>query len=181
MTITVDEFWESYPFQPYELIGGKVVKSEALGFRYSVVGMKVETKLTEFVERYELGEVLGANNGYKLSPNTLRAPRVSYITRNKWKHITHPYSYLPFPPDIAIEIATLDSNEQSIRKLCAQYVRAGTHYVWVFMPDSQQMTVYSRHESPIIFKRDEYLRLPKWHTEFILPLADILPKPRRFN
>ena len=181
MQITVDEFWESYPFQPYELIHGEVVKSESLGFRYSVVGMRVEAKLTEFAERYGLGEVLGANNGYRLSDYTLRAPRVSYITRKKWKRIKHPYSYLPFPPDIAVEVATLETTEQDIREICAQYVRAGTHYVWVFQPDLQQMTTYSRHENPRVFRRDDYLRLPQWHKEFIVPLADLLPKPRKFN
>lgn len=181
MRISVDEFWETYPFQPYELVQGKVIKTHTLGFRYSVVGMKVESKLIEFVERFQLGEVLGANNGYRLSQYTLRAPRVSYITRKKWNRISHPYSYLPFPPDIAIEIATLDVTEQSIRQLSAQYVRAGTYFVWVFQPDLQRMTIYSRHENPRVFERDDYLRLPQWHPEFILPLADILPKPRRFN
>lgn len=181
MKMTVDDFWKTYPFQPFELIQGQVVKPETPGFRYSVVGMKVEAKLTEFVERYELGEVLGANNGYRLSQYTLRSPRVSFISNKKWRRITHPYSYLPFPPDIAIEIMTLETSELQIRKHCAQYVRAGTTYVWVFQPDLQQMTIYSRQENPRVFRRDDYLRIPQWHSEFILPLVDVLPKPRRFN
>lgn len=181
MRITVDEFWKTYPFQPYELIQGEVVKPEALGFRYSIVGMRVEAKLTEFVEQHNLGEVLGANNGYRLSKYTLRSPRASFISNKKLKSITYPYSYLPFSPDIAIEIATLESTELAIRKICADYVRAGTDYVWVFQPDLQQMTIYSRYENPRVFRRNEYLRLPQWHKEFIVPLEDILPKPRRFN
>lgn len=178
MRITVDEFWKKYPFEANELIAGQVVKSETLGFRYSIVGMKVEAKLTEFVEHYQIGEVLGANNGYRLSKYTLRAPRVSFISNKKWKRITHPYSYLPFAPDIAIEIATMNSTEQSIREICAQYVRAGTGYVWVFQPDLQRMTSYNRHEAPRVFRREENLRFPKWHEEFLLPLAEVLPKPR---
>ncbi|PJF33995.1 MAG: hypothetical protein CUN57_00695, partial [Phototrophicales bacterium] len=90
--MTVDDFWKTYPFQPYELVHGEVVKPETLGFRYSVVGMKVEAKLTEFVERFDLGEVFGANNGYKLSKYTMRSPRVSFISKAKWQRITHPYS-----------------------------------------------------------------------------------------
>lgn len=181
MRMTVDDFWKTYPFQPYELIQGEVVKLETLGFRYSVVGMKAEAKLTEFVDRFELGEVFGANNGYRLSQYTMRSPRASFITNEKWQHITHPYSYLPFAPDIAVEVVTLDTPDRIIRKQCAQYIRAGTQYVWVFQPDLQQMTSYSRHENPRVFQRSDYLRLPKWHPEFILPLEDVLPKPRRFN
>jgi len=181
MRLTVDEFWESYPFQPYELIQGQVTKSEILGFRYSVVGMRIEAKLTEFVEGFGLGEVLGAHNGYRLSKYNLRAPRVSFISNKKWKHITHPYSYLPFAPDIAVEIVPYDTSEREIREMCAPYVRAGTRYVWVCQPDLQRLTVYSRYENPRVFTRDDNLRLPKWHPEFIVPLEDILPKPRRFN
>jgi len=176
MRLTVDQFWEQYPFQPYQLIGGEPVKQESLGFRYSVVGMRVEARLNEFVERYELGEVLGANNGYGLSKYTLRAPRVSYVSRKKWRRIRYPYSYLPFAPDIAVEVFGADITEQAIRTVCAQYVRAGTHYVWVFLPDLHIMTAYSRHENPRTFRRNEYLRLPKWHPEFAVPLADLLPK-----
>jgi Uma2 family endonuclease len=181
MRITVDEFWKSYPFRPYELIRGQITKSETLGFRYSVIGMRIEAKLTEFVERYALGEVLGAHNGYRLSEYTLRAPRVSYISHKKWEHITHPYSYLPFPPDIAIEIAQYNTTEREIREMCAPYVRAGTQYVWVCQPDLQRLTVYSRYENPRVFTREDNLRLPKWHPDFIVPLSDLLPKPRKFN
>jgi len=181
MPLTVDQFWEQYPFQPYELISGEPIKQESLGFRYSVVGLRVETRLTEFVDRFELGEVLGANNGFRLSNTTLRAPRVSYISRKKWKHIQYPYSYLPFAPDIAVEVFGAHATEQDIRTVCAQYVRAGTHYVWVFLPDSLIMRAYSRHENPRTFRRDEFLRLPKWHPEFAIPLEDLLPKPRSFK
>ncbi len=181
MQITVDEFWKSYPFQPYELIRGQVMKSEVLGFRYSIVGMRIEAKLTEFVEKFGLGEVLGAHNGYRLTNYTLRAPRVSFISHKKWKHITHPYSYLPFAPDIAVEIVPYDTSELEIRHMCAPYVRAGTRYVWVCQPDLQRLTVYSRYENPRVFTRDDNLRLPKWHPEFIVPLKELLPKPRRFN
>ena len=143
--------------------------------------MRIEAKLTEFVEHLELGEVLGAHNGYRLSAYTLRAPRVSFITHEKWKRITHPYSYLPFAPDIAVEIATLNTTEREIRKMCAAYVRAGTQYVWVCQPDSQRLTVYSRYENPQVFTRRDTLHLPKWHPDFIVPLSELLPKPRRFN
>lgn len=181
MRLTVDEFWEEYPFQPYELIGGQVVKTETLGFRYSVVGMRVEAKLTEFVEHHNLGEVMGANNGYRLSQYTLRAPRVSYITNKKWRSIRYPYTYIPFPPDIAIEVFSTDVSEQTIRKVCAQYVRAGTHFVWVFLPDLQIMTSYSRHSAPRTFRRRDNLRVPQWHSDFIIPMAELLPKPRKYN
>ncbi len=181
MRLTVDNFWKQYPFQPYELIGGQVIKTESLGFRYSVVGLRVEAKLSEFVEHHHLGEVLGANNGYRLSNYTLRSPRVSYLSTKKWRAIRYPYAYIPFAPDIAIEVFSADVSEQEIRRVCAQYVRAGTHYVWVFMPDLQIMTSYSRHSAPRIFRRDEYLRLPKWHQDFIIPMSELLPKPRKFN
>lgn len=180
MRLTVDQFWQQYPFKPYELIGGEPIKQESLGFRYSVVGMRVEARLTEFVTRYDLGEVLGANNGYRLSDYTLRAPRVSFVSHKKWRQIRYPYAYLPFAPDIAVEVFDATVTEQDIRTTCAQYVRAGTQYVWVFLPDLQIMTAYSRYENPRTFRRDEYLRLPKWHREFAVPLDDLLPKPRSF-
>lgn len=181
MRLSVDQFWAQYPFQPYELIAGEPIKQDSLGFRYSVVGLRVEARLTDFVQRFDLGEVLGANNGYRLSEHTLRAPRVSFVSHDKWQTIRYPYSYLPFAPDIAIEVFGTDFTEQTIRTICAQYVRAGTSYVWVFLPDLQMMTVYSRYENPRTFQRSEYLRLPKWHPEFAIPLADLLPKPRSFK
>ena len=111
----------------------------------------------------------------------MRAPRVSFISSKKWNYITQPYSYLPFPPDIAVEIVPYDVSEREILEMCAVYVRAGTRYVWVCQPDIERLTVYSRYENPRIFHRDDNLRLPKWHPDFILPLSDLLPKPRRFN
>lgn len=181
MPITVDQFWQQYAFQPYELIRGEVSKSDPLGFRYAIVGMRVEANLLQFVEEHSLGEVFGANNGYRLNKYTLRAPRVSYITTSKFRHITHPYDYLPFAPDIAVEILDSNTTEDQTKIMSAQYVRAGTRYVWVFQPDLLQMMIYSRFESPRRLTIYDTLTAPIWHPDFAVPLSDLLPKPRGMN
>lgn len=181
MSMTVPEFWRLYPFQPYELIRGEVVKLEDLGFRYGIIGMKVEAALSKHVDEKRLGEVLGANNGYRLSPNTLRSPRISFISRKKLKAIKYPYSYLPFAPDIAVEVAKANITVQEIHVMCAQYVRAGTQYVWIFQPDYMQMSIYCRTREPQVLGINDILTAPNILPNFAVPLSDLIPKSRGFK
>ncbi len=179
--ITVSEFWSQYGFQPYELDNGQVIEAIHVPFRYSIVGLRMETTLRNHAEANDAGEVVESHNGFRLGKYTIRSPRTAFISKYKWQNIQYPYSYLPFAPDIAVEVIAPQHKNTDIRNLAAQYIRAGTRYMWFIYPDTQTVVVYCRERAPQPLTLGDTLRGEDVLPEFAMPVDDIIPKRKTFR
>jgi Uma2 family endonuclease len=140
--ITVEEFWEQYAGKPYELVRGEIVEVTPAGISHGAVTRRIGTLLGEFVDARGLGEVVGAETGFWLAPDTLRAPDCAYISREKVQSITEPEKYVPFAPDLAVEVVSPGDTASDIRDKVDLYRAAGTRLVWVIYPALRKVDVY---------------------------------------
>ena len=144
--MTVDEFWALYADQPYELVRGKVVEVVPKVYAYESTASRVGRLLGSFVEAHDLGgDVVSAETGFRLSETTLRAPDVGFFSQAKLETITEDDCYLPFAPDLAVEVVSSDDSADSpadIQDKVALYLEAGTAILWIMYPDLQQVVVY---------------------------------------
>lgn len=177
--MAVDEFWMQYAYQPYELINGHVVRVKTLGFRYSVVILRLNAMLEEYATAHNLGEVVGSQVGFRLGKATIRTPRTAFIGRDKQHAILRPYSYLTFPPDIAVEVIMPDDSVKVSQHKIRQYLKAGTVYLWAIHPELHQMTIFHRSGKSRTFKQGDTIQGGSILPGFKLPLLKLFPKPRK--
>ncbi len=140
--MTVDEFERLYMDRPYELWEGKVVKVSPTAYVHGSISRRVSQKLGNFVDANGLGDVVGAETGFKLSSITLRAPDAAFISNAKLKMIKDKRKFLPFAPDLAIEIVSPSDRAGKIQRKIELYLAARTPLLWVFYEDDPRVVVY---------------------------------------
>jgi Uma2 family endonuclease len=140
--VTVDEFWEDYAGKPYELVHGRILEVTPTGFAHGATTRRVAALLRIFVDRNKLGEVLGAETGFQLDQYTLRGADCAYISREKVQALTEPEKYVPFAPDLAVEVVSPNDKAHEIRDKVTLYRTAGTRLVWIIYPSLRKVDVY---------------------------------------
>ena len=140
--MTVEEFWELYADKPYELVRGEVVEIMPTTYTHGSVASRIGTKLGRFVDGHSLGDVVSSQTGFRLLPNTLRAPDSAYISKTKLATLTEPDRFLPFPPDLAVEVVSPGDTATEVQDKVNLYLDAGTRLVWVLYPNLKQAVVH---------------------------------------
>ncbi len=148
--VTVEEFWEEYEGKPYELVHGRILAVSPTGFAHGATTSRIAALLRQFVDQHNSGEVLGAETGFQLDQHTLRGADCAFITRDKVESLIEPEKYIPFAPDLAVEVVSPNDKAHEIRDKVTLYRAAGTRIVWVIYPSLRKVDVYlpdgSAHE-----------------------------------
>jgi Uma2 family endonuclease len=153
----------------YELVRGELVCMAATGGRHGIIASRVDYRLRNFVEAHELGEVCAAETGFRLAqnPDTVRAPDVSFIARERLPSGEVPEGYWPFAPDLAVEVVSPSDRSDDVLAKVQEYLRAGTRLVWVFHPRTKAVMVYRANGEVLLVQGQEELSgeevLPGFH------------------
>ncbi len=155
--LTVEEFWQLYAGKPYELVRGEVIEIMPGVYSHGSVANRIGTKLRIFVDEHRLGDVVGADTGFRLASDTLRAPDAAFISNARLATLTEPNKFLPFPPDLAAEVVSPNDTATEIQDKVNLYLEAGTSLVWVIYPDLQQVVVHQPNRTSKTILRDGWL------------------------
>lgn len=136
----------SIPGKKHELVDGIVVETEPPGWDHGVVQAAVGQLLRDHVRERQLGVVTG-EVGFLLcsDPDTVLAPDVAFVTRERAEPVQGSPKYFPGPPDLAIEIVSPDDTRPKLRSKALAWLGWGTLAVLVI--DAQRGTV-TAHRSP---------------------------------
>ena len=142
--LSVEAFWRQYAGQPFELINGKLIALRpTTGGAASEVAVAVASELYHFAKKSRAGRVTGADGAYALSSNCLRVPDVGFYTVAKAARISDPHKFLPFAPDLAVEVVAPNEFAAELMQKVTQYLAAGTALVWVVYPELRIVVVHS--------------------------------------
>jgi Uma2 family endonuclease len=143
----------------YELVRGALVCMVATGGQRGIFASRLDHRLRSFVAAHDLGEVCTAETGFRLTenPDTVRAPDVSFITRERIASQGIPEGYWPFAPDLAVEVISPRDRFDEVLTKVQEYLRAGTRLVWVFHPRTKTVTVYKANSEVQLLQGDEEL------------------------
>src|SRR5882757_543667 len=86
--IWTDEELEALPKDgyKYELLDGELIMSPAHA-RHGEICMRLGSLLFNFVDRKELGKVYDSSTGFRLAPEVLLSPDVSFVNKARLKKI----------------------------------------------------------------------------------------------
>ena len=152
----------------HELDEGELLSMSPAKLRHGELQAGICGLLLEFVRRHSLGKIV-TEVGFVLSkePATVRAPDVALIRAGR---TTAPTGFVQGPPDLAVEIVSPSDTASELARKVKQYIRAGTHTVWVVYPEEKQVHVFDPSGAARILEADQTLSAPDLLPGFSVPV-----------
>jgi Uma2 family endonuclease len=128
----------------YELVRGELRMMAPAGSEHGRVAVKLTWRLAEYVETHDLGVVFAAETGFKIgsNPDTVRAPDVAFVRRERIDQIGVPDGFWPGAPDLAVEVVSPNDTFSEVEEKVADWLAAGTRMVVVLNPRNRTASVY---------------------------------------
>ena len=161
--------------QRTELLRGEVRYMAPAGNIHGKIAIKVGSRLLQYVEDNGLGTVYAAETGFKISsdPDTVRAPDVAFVSRERVEEIGDVEGFWPGAPDLVVEVVSPSDLYTEVEEKVLSWLEAGSRMVLVV--DSGNKTVSVRlHQSEVrILTEGDKLQggdvVPGWE----LPVAEV--------
>ena len=194
--LTFEEFVEQYGGRRYEYVDGRALPmgpeiagpdgEMTVGPTKLAHGMIVEEMsflLGSFVRKHRLGRVLGAETGFLMThdPEQMRAADVAFVSDEVLAQVTDPGDWLPFPPDLAVEVVSEHDRAADLRRKIDDYLRYGTRLLWVIYPDQRRIDVYAPGAPVVALDEDGTLDGGEVLPGFQTAVRDLFAVLDRFN
>ena len=159
----------------YELVQGELRQMAPAGRRHGRIAAKIGSCLEAFVAKNGLGETYAAETGFIIdtAPDTVRAPDVSFVSRERAEATAEEQGFFPGAPDLAVEVISPNDRYSEIEEKVSDWLRAGTQMVVVIDPHQRTATVYRAPDDMCVLTERDVLDggnvVPKWR----MPLADV--------
>jgi Uma2 family endonuclease len=135
-----------YSNEPYrhELVDGRLHEMEPTGAEHGVVVTQICVLLAAHVEARALGQTFVGDVGFQIAsdPDTVRAPDVAFVSRERMRAIGLPTGFWPGPPDLAIEVVSPSDRRSEVVGKALQWLDAGALGVVIADPRRRIATVY---------------------------------------
>lgn len=161
--ITLEEFEATFAGKRYEYINGRAVpmgpetmlsNGEVIvtptKFDHGILVSKLHITIGSFAAEHSLGETFGAETGFIMREDRhdIRAADVAFISRERMSAVRCG-SWLPFPPDLAVEVVSEYDRAREIREKVEDYMENGTRLLWIVYPERRIIDVH-RPGEPVI-------------------------------
>jgi Uma2 family endonuclease len=158
----------------YELVRGELVPVSQPGAEHGDLATRIAAALYAFVRPRKLGTVY-VETGYILfrGPDTVRGPDVSFLASERSAQVRRRRGFVPFAPDLAVEIRSPDNTLAELTAKAQEYLDAGARLVWLVDPPSQTVRVYEPESALRVVPLDRTLDGGKVLPGFALPLANL--------
>lgn len=173
--VTAEEL-ERFPSDDdrYELVQGRIVRMTPAGFRHGRIVMRLSAAIDAHIRQRAIQAFVVADVGFKLEsdPDTVRAPDVAVIQRERLP-IPEPKGFLNGPPDLAVEVLSLDDRPRDVQEKVDEYLVRGARLVVVIDPDERSARVFRPASTPVTLEGEDVLDLDAVVPGFRCTLKDI--------
>ncbi len=103
-----------------------------------------------------LGQVYAAETGFKIAsaPDTVRAPDVAFVGRERVEATGKVTGYWPGAPDLAVEVVSPNDIHTEVTEKSLSWLNAGCRMVLVVDPGQRTVTVYRSLEDIRILRAE---------------------------
>ena len=140
----------------YDLIRGELKRMSPASGVHGILASRADFVIRQHVEAEDLGEVFGAETGFKLenNPDTVLAPDVAFIRKDRLPKGEFPEGYWTIAPDLVIEIISPGDRPGDVEEKVELYLAAGVRAVWLFYPRTRTVTVRRSHSTLHLTEKD---------------------------
>ncbi|CAN5860086.1 Uma2 family endonuclease [soil metagenome] len=158
-----------------ELVRGEVRTMAPAGNVHGKIAMSLAAKLFQYVNENDLGVVFAAETGFKLAgnPDTVRAPDVAFVSRDRAEAVGDVEGYWPGAPDLVVEVISRNDPYTEVEEKVSSWLEAGTVMVVIVNPRNKTVSVRRSEKDITVLQESDTLdggeAVPGWS----LPVHDI--------
>lgn len=143
----------------YELLDGELRKMTSAGSEHGFLSNEMSWRLTEYVRRHNLGQVFGAETGFRIgrTPDTVLAPDTSFIRKERIQAIGIPKEFFPEAPALVVEVVSPSDTAEGVDDKMRRWFAAGVEMGWVVYPGGRTVTVYRSLNDIRVLNRNDTL------------------------
>jgi Uma2 family endonuclease len=159
-----------------ELIDGVLVE-KTMGTYESLLAMEIAHLLKLFLDRHDLGVVLGADGMLRILPEQVRTPDVCFISWERFADRQVPSEPVwGLAPDLAIEVLSKGNTEAEMQRKLRDYFGAGVRLVWYVDPATRSARAFTAPDEVVEVTDDRALSGGDVLPGLELPLGDLFAK-----
>lgn len=161
--MTADELYALDEWTPtgdkkYELIAGRLIVSEPPGYQHGRVQSKLAILLGQYALQHRLGTVVTESGSWLArNPDTVVGCDLSFVRTERLDAILDPTRYIPFAPDLAVEVRSPGDRKGREATRVARLLTAGVRLVWHLEPHHRRATIHASGVSPQPVGEDDLL------------------------
>ena len=146
----------------YDLLRGELLQMSPAGREHGKLAGRFFRLLSNFIDEHDLGETYASETGFLLEtdPDTVLAPDVSYVSRERVPAIANVKGYIPLAPDLAVEVISPSDRYTKVDEKLETWLDAGTRVVIVLNPRKSVARVYRPQTEMQTYTVDQSLELP---------------------
>ncbi len=128
----------------YELVKGVLKEMSLAGGEHGAINVKLMVRLAHHVKINNLGVCFAAGTGFKLAsdPDTVRAPDVAFVRRERVPESGIPKKFWPGAPDLAVEVLSPGDTFEEVDDKVEEWLTSGASAVWVVNPKRRSVSIY---------------------------------------
>ena len=159
----------------YELVRGEVTRMAPAGQRHGRIAMNIATSLNGSVRAQCLGVVYAAETGFLLAttPDTVRAPDVAFVSRERLARQAEVEGYWPGAPDLVVEVISPADRYAGVEDKVFDWLDAGVRLVVVVNPRKQVVTLYRSLVLITVLGLGASIDAPEIIPGWTLPVEDV--------
>ena len=122
------------------------------------------------------GVPFDSSAGFTLPNTAVRAPDVSWVTRERWDALTpaEKRTFSAIYPDFAAELRSPSDTRAEVQAKMREYLAQGTRLGWLIDPEAEEVEVYRPGRPVEVLKRPDSLPGEDVLPGFVLDLKGIL-------
>ena len=126
--------------------------------------------------RVKLGMIADSSAGFTLPDTSVRAPDVSWISRERWDALPEEEQnkFAAICPDFVIELMSDSDEKYTLPTKMEKYLRNGVRLAWAIDPFNNQTTIYRPDSEPETKSFDDELSGENVLPGFTLQLREIM-------
>lgn len=154
---------------------GQIVFEPLMGLATSILAASLGGEVGLWNRQYKLGFITDSNGGFTLPDNSVRAPDVAWISRERWQSVSDADKdkFAHICPDFVIELMSDTDEKYTLPAKMKKYLKNGVRLGWQIDPFTRQTTIYRPDQAPQVVPFTETLSGENVLPNFTLVLQDL--------